>query len=296
MELSVVIVSYNTKELLSDCLKSVRVATKGLESEAFVVDNTSRDGTVEMVEKNFPWVNLIANDKNLGFSKANNQAIKKSRGKYILILNPDTRVMPDTFTKMINFMDKNPQVGVSTCRLEFPDGKPDIDCRRHFPTPWRAFTHFSGIAKIFKGSKIFDQYNYGYLPDTKEHEIDACVGAFMMVPKKAIDKVGLFDEEFFFYGEDLDWCFRFKEAGYKIVYTPITKVIHYKGASSGIKKSSQKVTTATIDIKKMVMRQTVRAMRIFYRKHLQKRYPFFINWAMYLGMWLLEKYRLSKYD
>lgn len=294
MDLSVIVVSYNTKELLKDCLVSVKNAIKSIDAEVFVVDNASRDGTVEMLKNNYPWVKLIANKKNLGFSKANNQAIKKSRGKYILVLNPDTRVMPDTFSKMINFMDKTQRVGVSTCRIEFPTGNLDVDCRRHFPTPWRAFTHFSGLAKIFKGSEIFDQYNYGYLPDTKEHEIDACVGAFMMIPKGAIKKVGMFDEKFFFYGEDLDWCWRFKEAGYKIVYTPITKVIHYKGASSGIKKSSQEVTAATLETKKMVMRETVRAMRIFYRKHLQKRYPFFVNWAMYFGMWLLEKYRLSK--
>lgn len=193
-------------------------------------------------------------------------------------------------------MGRNPDAGVATCRIEFPSGNLDADCRRRFPTPWRAFTHFSGLAKIFKGSKIFDQYNYGYLPAAQQHEIDACAGAFMMIKRQAIAKVGTFDEEFFFYGEDLDWCWRFKEAGYKIMYTPITKIIHYKGASSGIKKSSQQVSKATIETKRMVMSQTVRAMRIFYRKHLQSRYPFFINWVMYFGMWLLEKYRLSKYD
>lgn len=289
-----VIVSYNTKELLDDCLKSVKIAVKNLESEVFVIDNDSHDGTAQMVERNFPWVKLIANTDNRGFAKANNQAIKVTRGEYVLILNPDTRVLPGTFTKMIKFMDQNPDVGVATCRVEFPSGELDVDCRRHFPTPWRSFCHFSGLSKVFAGSKIFDQYNYGYLPEDKEHEIDACVGAFMIIPKGAIEKVGMFDEEYFFYGEDLDWCWRFREAGYKIIFTPITKIIHYKGASSGIKKSSQEVTKATTNSKKMVMRQSVRAMRIFYKKYFEKKYPFFVNWLMYSAMWLLEKIRLGR--
>ncbi len=294
MDISVVIVSYNTKELLDECLVSLEVALKSLKSEVFVVDNNSRDGTAEMVAKKHSWVKLIANNNNSGFSKANNQAIKKAKGEYVLILNPDTRVLSDTLTKMLNFIKSRPDVGVATCRVEFTSGELDVDCRRHFPTPWRALTYFSGLSKLFKGSKIFDQYNYGYQPANVEHEIDACVGAFMLIPKKVIDKVGMFDEEFFFYGEDLDWCWRFKEAGYKLVYTPITKIIHHKGASSGIKKSSQAVTKATQESKKRVMKESVRAMRIFYRKHFQSQYPFFVNWAVYLGMFLMEKYRLSK--
>lgn len=291
--LSIIIVSYNTKELLADCLTSVNTAIKDIKAEVFVVDNNSRDGTALMVKEKFQEVTLIANSQNLGFSKANNQAIKKARGKYVLILNPDTRVLPDTFTKMIKFMDKNPQAGIATPRVELPNGNLDVDCRRHFPTPWRSFCHFSGLSKIFKGSKLFDQYNYGYLSDQNEHEVDACVGAFMIIPKKAIQKVGMLDEDFFFYGEDLDWCWRFREAGYKIIYTPLTKIIHYKGASSGIKKTSQEVTKATRESKKMVMRQSVRAMRIFYKKHLENKYPFFINWLVYLGLWIIEKYRLK---
>lgn len=294
MDLSVVIVSYNTKELLKDCLNSVKTAIEKINAEVFVVDNNSDDQTVQMIKGKFPWVKLIANKKNLGFSKANNQAIKRAKGDYILILNPDTRVLPDTFTKMITFMKAKTSVGVATCRVEFPDGRLDIDCRRHFPTPWRSFTHFSGLAKVFKGSKLFDQYNYGYQSEDRVLKIDACVGAFMMIPKKAIGKVGMFDEEFFFYGEDLDWCYRFHENGYEIVYTPITKIIHYKGASSGIKKGSQEVTKATIETKKMVRRQSINAMRIFYRKHYKNKYPFFVNWLVYLGLWILEKYRLSQ--
>lgn len=294
MDLSIVIVSYNTKELLKDSLKSIDPAIKNLKAEVFVVDNASSDGTAQMVKSDFPEVVLIANRDNMGFSKANNQAIKRANGEYVLILNPDTKVLKDTFVKMVDYMESHEDVGIATCRIEFPDGKLDRDCRRHFPTPWHSFTHFSGLSKLFPGTQLFDQYNYGYLSENVEHKIDACVGAFMMVKKTAIEKVGMFDEEFFFYGEDLDWCYRFRKAGYEIMYTPITKIIHYKGASSGIKKSSQEITSATRETKKMVMGQTVRAMRIFYRKHYKNKYPFFINWIVYSGMWIMEKYRLSK--
>src|SRR3989338_7353560 len=228
--------------MLQDCLESVEKATHNIKAEVFVVDNISSDGTVAIVKKKFPWVKLIANEKNLGFSKANNQAIKKSSGKHVLILNPDTRVMPDTFTKMASFMDRNPDVGVATCRIEFPSGNLDADCRRRFPTPWRAFTHFSGLAKIFKGSKIFDQYYYGYLNDQKVHEVDACVGAFMFTRADGVKKVPYFDQDFFFYGEDLDWCWRFKEKGYQIIFTPTTKILHHKGAASGMKPTSKHLT------------------------------------------------------
>lgn len=293
MDLSIVIVSFNTKEILADCLKSVKIAIKNLEAEVYVVDNNSSDATAEMVSANFPWVKLIANKENLGFAKANNQALKKSKGKYILVLNPDTTVPADALTKMIDFMEKHQDVGVSTCKIELAIGGLDKDARRHFPTPWRAFTHFSGLSKIFKGSKLFDQYYVGYKSPDEQQELDACVGAFMMVRKSAMDKVGLFDEDFFFYGEDLDWCWRFREKGYKIIYTPIAKIMHYKGASSGMKKSSQGVTKATKESKRRAKYESVHAMKLFYEKHFAKSYPFFINWLMYLAMWLLAKRRVN---
>jgi len=142
MDLSIAIVSYNTREILEDCLRSVKVAIGKLKSEVFVVDNDSKDGTAQMVREKFPWVKLIANKDNKGFGKANNQALKIVKGKYILVLNPDTKVLPDTFTKMISFMDRHPDVGMGTCKIELFTGKIDRDCRRHFPTPWRSFTHF----------------------------------------------------------------------------------------------------------------------------------------------------------
>lgn len=292
MDISVVIVSFNTDQLLAKCLKSLWGSLKGFKSEVFVVDNNSTDQTVEMVKRDFAQVKLIANKNNLGFSKANNKALRITKGKYVLILNPDTEVEKDTIAKMIKFMDNHPEVGISSCRVQLPDGELDRDCRRHFPSPWRAFTHFSGLAKVFKGTKLFDQYHLGYLPQNREHEIDSCVGAFMMIRKKDLDKVGFFDEDFFFYGEDLDLCWRFKKAGYKIFYTPITKIFHYKGAASGMKSTSQHITKATKESKKRALSESVHSMEIFYEKHYQDKYPFFINWIVTIALKVLKLVRV----
>lgn len=294
MDISVVIVSYNTEELLVDCLNSLKTALIKIKSEVFVVDNDSHDNTVATIKRDFPWVKLTENKKNVGFSKANNQSLKNARGRYILVLNPDTKVFPDTIVKMTNFMQKHQNAAVATCRVELPNGTLDRDCRRHFPTPWRAFTHFLGFSKIFPKSKIFDQYYMGYLPVNVDHEIDSCEGAFMMIAKSAIKKVGYFDEDFFFYGEDLDWCWRFKESGYKIMFTPQAKIIHYKGVASGMKSHSQHLTKATSESKKRAIKESTRAMKLFYQKHLQEKYPFFINVLVFLSIKFIEVVRLTK--
>lgn len=293
MDVSIIIVSYNTKNLLADCIKSIKSTDNNLNVEIFVVDNNSSDATAEYIKKNFKQVNLIENKQNFGFSKANNQALKIAKGKYVLILNPDTKLFKDTLKSMYDFMEKNTNVGISTCRVELASGELDRDCRRRFPTPWRAFTHFSGLSKIFPNSKTFDSYYMGYISDAKQHEIDSAVGAFMFTRKSAIEKVGLFDEDFFFYGEDLDWCWRFKEAGYKIFYTPGTKIIHYKGASSGMKKTTKDLTSASKESKKRALYESVHSMEIFYRKHYTPQYPFFVNWAVLLSFKLLERFRIS---
>lgn len=293
MDLSIIIVSYNTKELLDDCLKSIQASAKGISHEVFVIDNNSKDGTVEFIKSNYPQVKLIANSQNLGFSKANNIALKKARGDLIIVLNPDTKLMSDTLSQMVNFIKHaDPEIAVATCRVELPNGDLDRDCRRLFPTPWRAFCHFSKLSSIFPKSRIFGAYQMGYISDSKEHEIDSCAGAFMLVKKPALDKVGLFDEDFFFYGEDLDLCARFKDAGYKIVYTPITKITHYKGAASGMKSTSQNVTKATKDSKRRAIKESTRAMELFYKKHYMDKYPFFITWPIILAIRVLTIIRL----
>ncbi len=294
MLLSVVIVSYNTKEILIECLQSAYKALDQMSSEVFVVDNDSLDGTVESIKTAFPKTILIANKENIGFSKANNIAIKRAKGKYVLVLNPDTKVLKDTFVKMVELMEKNTKIGIATCRVELASGGLDKDCRRHFPSPWKAFCHFAGLSKIFRRSKLFDSYYYGYIPETKEHEVDACVGAFMIIRKKDLDKVGYFDEDFFFYGEDLDLCYRFRQAGHKIIYTPITKIIHYKGAASGIKPPSMHLSKATLKSKERAVRESTRAMELFYQKHYVGKYPAILTWLVIFSVKILEYYRLFK--
>jgi len=293
IDLSIIIVNYNTKELLKDCLESIQTSQELTSDEIFVVDNASSDKSVEMVKKDFPNVLLLSNRQNLGFAKANNQAIKKASGRYILLLNPDTKVEKNTLWEMIRFMENNPKVGVATCRVELPNCELDRDCRRSFPTPWVSFSKFSGLAKIFPKTKLFGSYQLTYLDEKKLSEVDACVGAFMMVRREAIDKIGLLDERFFFYGEDLDWCFRFKEKGWQIVYNPSVKITHYKGASSGMKHSSQHVTTATTKAKRKALIASTEAMKIFYQKHYQGRYPKVVTLLVFGGIWLLEKIRLA---
>ncbi|MEK7581078.1 MAG: glycosyltransferase family 2 protein [Patescibacteria group bacterium] len=294
MDISVIIVSYNTRQLLSHCLNSIEEAKQNLKIEIFVVDNNSHDKTTQMVKKDFRLVKLIANRENLGFSKANNIALKKARGKYILILNPDTTIDKNTLGTMFSYMEENTNVAMSTCRVQLINGQLDADCRRRFPTPWRAFTHFSKLSKIFPGTKLFDSYRYGDIDRNSEHEIEACVGAFMFIRTKVLEKIGYFDEDYFFYGEDLDLCYRFKMAGEKIFYTPRTKIIHYKGASSGIKSHSKHLSIATLKSKQKTLRESTRAMELFYKKHYQKIYPRLITYPVLLGIKAMEKFRLAK--
>jgi len=290
MDLSVIIVNYNVKDLLRKCLQSLT----GANYEIFVVDNASQDGSVEMVRGEFPEVKLIASDKNLGFAKANNLAIKESSGRYLLFLNPDTVVPKETLPELIKFMDENPKVGVATCFVELASSGMDPDCHRGFPTPWASFCHFSGLAKIFSRSKIFGAYHQTWKDLSKTHEIDSCCGAFMMVRREAMEEVGVWDEDFFFYGEDLDWCYRFWEKGWKVMFYPYVKIIHHKGASSGMKKSSQEVTTASREAKRRARKASTEAMRIFYEKHYLQKYPKIVNWLVLKGIKLMEKVRLSR--
>ncbi|HLD11822.1 MAG TPA: glycosyltransferase family 2 protein [Patescibacteria group bacterium] len=271
-DISVVIVSFNTKKVLTDCLLSLR-KTKDVGIEVFVVDNASSDGTVELLQKEFPEVKLIDLPDNKGFAAANNIALRQVATRYVVLLNPDTEVMPETFSIMMNYMGKYPRVGVSTCRVELASGGLDKDCRRSFPTPWVAFTHFSGLSKLFPKSKLFGKYQMTYLPDTEIHEVESVVGAFMFIRREAMDEVGFLDETFFFYGEDIDWCYRFREKGWLVTYNPYTRIIHYKGYSSGLKKHSKHLSTATIESKKKVTKARFDAMKIFYKKHYRHTYP-----------------------
>lgn len=236
MKLSVVIVNYNVKYFLEQCLHSVEKSIEGIDSEVFVVDNNSVDGSVEMVAEKFPWVKLIANTENTGFSVANNQAIKVSKGEYILLLNPDTLVELDTFAKSVEFMDQHPDAGGLGIKMVDGNGRFLPESKRGLPTPTVAFYKIFGLSSLFPKSKTFGKYHLGYLDNEKTHVVDVLSGAYMMLRRETLDKTGLLDETFFMYGEDIDLSYRITKAGYNNYYYPEARIIHYKGEST--KKSS----------------------------------------------------------
>jgi GT2 family glycosyltransferase/nitrate reductase NapE component len=281
MKLSVIIVNYNVEHFLEQCLQSVQKATKNISSEIFIVDNSSVDGSVTMVQKKFPQVKLIVNEKNVGFSCANNLAIKQAQGEYVLLLNPDTVVQEDTFEKTIKFMDEHK--GAGALGVMMLDGKGNFlpESKRGLPTPSVAFYKIFGLAKLFPKSKTFGKYHLGYLDKNKIHEVDVLAGAFMLIKKSVLDKIGLLDETFFMYGEDIDLSYRITQAGYKNYYFPETRIIHYKGEST--KKSSVNYVLVFYN-----------AMAIFAKKHFAKNRAKTFSFLIYLAIALRAGVALVK--
>jgi GT2 family glycosyltransferase len=254
VELSIIIVNYNVKEFLQNLLHSIEKAALNISNEIIIVDNASDDGSVELIREKFPSVKLIANTENLGFGKANNQALVIAEGKYLLLINPDTIVSEDTFDKMIRFFKDNSGAGLAGCKILNPDGSLQLACRRSFPGPWTSFCKVTGLSNLFPKNKLFARYNLTYLNENQTYEVDAISGSFMMMRKETYDKVGGFDEEFFMYGEDLDLCYRIQQAGFKVFYVHTTQIIHYKGEST--KRSRLDETKVFYD-----------AMHLFVKKH-----------------------------
>ncbi|MDE7118457.1 MAG: glycosyltransferase family 2 protein, partial [Bacteroidaceae bacterium] len=253
MKLSVVIVNYNVRYYLEQCLLSVEKALCGLNGEVFVVDNASTDDSMTYLKSRFPWVRYIENRENLGFSKANNQAIVQARGEYVLLLNPDTIVGERSLRECIDFMDGHPQVGVCGVGMLKVDGSFAPESRRGIPTPFVAFCKMSGLSALFPKSRLFGRYYMQYLNKQSINPIEIVSGAFMFIRKEALDKVGLLDETFFMYGEDIDLSYRVLKAGYQNYYIP-TSILHYKGEST--KKDSIRYVNAFH-----------KAMVIFFKKH-----------------------------
>ncbi|MBN1925956.1 MAG: glycosyltransferase, partial [Prolixibacteraceae bacterium] len=285
MKLSVIIVNYNVKHFLEQCLHSVQKACRNIDAEIFVVDNNSVDGSAGMLIHKFPEVNLILNKKNLGFARANNQAIRKAAGEYILLLNPDTVVEEQTFGKVLAFMDENPDAGGLGVKMIDGKGRFLPESKRGLPTPWVAFHKVFGLSSVFPKSKVFGRYHLSYLDENQIHEVDVLAGAFMLMRKEALEKAGLLDETFFMYGEDIDLSYRITKSGYKNYYYPGTTIIHYKGEST--KKGSLNY-----------VRMFYNAMIIFARKHFSKQYAgwfsFFIHLAIYFRAALATGARLIK--
>lgn len=276
-DLSIIIVNWNTGHLLLECIESIYATTKGIKYEIIVVDNNSSDNSLELVKSKFTSnkeLIIIENRHNKGFASANNQAIKISSGKNILLLNPDTIVNGDVIYNTYKYLDENKQVGVAGCKVLNPDGTLQKACRRMVPTPKDAFFKLFGFSSIFKGNKTFSRYNLNYEDENRFLDVDSVSGAYLMIKMETIEKIGYLDETFFMYGEEMDWCLRAKRAGYGVRYCPVGSIIHFKGESS--KQLGLKATY-----------EFYRAMWVFYKKNNRNKYSFLMDVVVILGISLL---------
>jgi O-antigen biosynthesis protein len=274
MKLTVVIVNYNVRAYLEQCLHTVAKAMDGIDGEVYVVDNQSTDGSIEMVRERFPEVHLIANQENVGFSRANNQAIRLAKGEFVLLLNPDTVVGEDVFRSVLRFMDEKPACGGLGVKMIDGTGRFLPESKRGLPTPQVAFFKIIGLTRLFPKSRIFGRYHLGHLPENEAAPIEILSGACMFLRRKTLDEVGLLDENFFMYGEDIDLSYRITLGGYENWYFPDARIIHYKGEST--KKSSVNYVFVFYN-----------AMAIFAQKHFTQRsagiFPTLINGSIYLS-------------
>ncbi len=291
-DLSIIIPSYNTKDVTLRCLISLinqLSKEKQLTGEIIVIDNGSTDGSVKKIEElKKTWVDLILikNKKNMGYSKANNQGLMIAKGKYILFLNSDVIIKKISFLDLKNYLDKNNQIGGLTIKVLLPNGKIDPASHRGFPTVWNSFCYYSQLEKIFGQvpllNRFFGGYHLTYLDLDLIHEIDSPSGAFYLIQKTIVDRLNGFDEDFFMYGEDIDLSFRIKKLGYKIVYYPYYQVIHKKYVS-GLGNSNKK-------LQQVIKKHFYQAMKIFYQKHYYPKNNWIINKIVYLSIFLKEKF------
>ena len=263
VDITVVIVNWNTREMLKDCLQSVYMALDDLVAEVLVVDNASSDGSASMVEAEFPGAKLIVNHDNRGFAAANNQAMKLSHGRYVLLLNPDTIVSPDTLSLMIDYADERPDAGVLGCQVYETHDRIQQTCFR-YPDPVNTFLTETGLGRVFGRSWMGDW-------DRKsQREVDVVSGMFMLVRREVIEQVGLMDEEFFIYGEEADWCHRIRRAGWKCVFTPAAKIIHRDGGGKSTEQMSVRMYV-----------QMQKSLLLFQRKNLG-RTAWLVSWLIYV--------------
>ncbi|MBQ9525440.1 MAG: glycosyltransferase family 2 protein [Bacteroidaceae bacterium] len=269
MKLSVIIVNYNVKYHLEQCIRSVQKASEGLSADIWVVDNASSDGSMDYLQPLFPDIHFISNTENVGYSRANNQAIRESKGEYVLLLNPDTIVAEDTLKGCVDFLDAHPKVGATGVRMLNADGTFAPESRRGLPTPFTSFCKMTGLSALFPKSRTFGKYYMKYLDADEANPIEVISGAFNMLRRKALDEVGLLDEKFFMYGEDIDLSYRMLLGGWQNYYIPYS-ILHYKGEST--QKSSFRYVHVFYN-----------AMLIFFNKHFGKKY-FLIGYLIQLAV------------
>jgi GT2 family glycosyltransferase len=299
MDLSIIILNYNSANYLKKCLESIKKSNfDKYTHEIIVVDNKSTDDSINLAKStNTPNTKYLLLETNKGFAHGNNQGltVSDSKSKYVLFLNPDTQVEKDTLKKMIEFFDQNNKVDAATCRIDLVlTKKMQPECHRGFPTPWRSFCYFTNLSKLFPKSKLFSSYFLGHLDLTTIHPIEACVGAFMMVKRKVGQSVGWWNEKYFFYGEDLDFCYQLKQKGFNLYFYPHTKIYHFQGISSGIIQKSKHLSKASRGTKVMIAKASTQAMRIFYQQNLFKDYNPLTRFLVMQGINLLEIKRVFK--
>ncbi len=283
LDLGIVILNWNTCELLRRCLRSVLASEGMARSRVIVVDNASTDGSPDMLRREFPQVELIANEVNSGYPAGNNIGLRAlglgeagrmqpDAPRHVMLLNPDTEVPPDAFVRLVGILDARPEIGIVGPRLVLPDGSLDLACRRSFPSPQVSLYRFTGLARLFPRHRQFGRYNMTFADPDEELEVDSVVGACMLVRREAIEAVGLLDEDFFMYGEDLDWAWRIKQAGWKVYYQPQVVVRHVKRAASRQNRRAG--------------HEFQRAMLIFYRKHYRRSTPLWLHSLVMTGLLL----------
>lgn len=292
MKLSVVILSYNVSALLKKAIQAVYHTYKEKDLQIIVVDNASSDNSVAMVKKNFPKVDLVISKENTGFAKGNNLARKVAKGDVVLFLNPDTEVQENAIEKCLEILNLRKELGAITCKVMLPNGKMDYSCHRGLPTAWNTFCFFSGLSKIFPRSQTFAGYSATYLNTNESHYIDCISGAFLMIKRNALDKINWWDEDYWWNGDDIEFCYKLKKADYKIWFESTVTTMHYKGSSSGLQSTAK--TAVDTEIKVRSARSAAMAMRIFTDKHWRELGPWPIMMVVRLGIFLVEKFRLWK--
>lgn len=292
LDLAIIMVNFNTRECLGPCLDSLPPALEGISYKLWLVDNHSTDGSAELARQNYPWVDVIVTPRNGGYPYGNNQGLiaagfdparrdEPPPFRYVMLLNPDTIVAPGAFRLMLDFMERNPDVGALGPRMMRPDGSLDRACRRGEPTPAVSLYHMLGLSRLFPNSPRFARYNMTFVPEDQQVDVDAVMGACMVMRAEAVKQVGLLDERFFMYGEDLDLCVRIRRRGWRIVYYPAARILHLKGR-------------ATRKVSGHMIREFYRSMALFHQKHYADTTPAPVTWTIMAGVWLLSRLKLLK--
>jgi GT2 family glycosyltransferase len=271
---SIVIVNYNSGQYLRECLRSLLRENDRVHYELIIIDNASENDRIELLQSELPGAQILLNSTNLGFAKAANMGLQRGTGRYLWLLNPDTRVGTGALTHLVDFMERHPEVGIVGPKVLNTDGSLQLACHRKAPTPWVAFCRLSGLSKLFPGNKSFSQYNLSHLDPDEIAQVDAVSGSTMLIRDQVVREIGYLDEAFFLYGEDLDFCYRAKKKGWTICYNPWATVIHHKGGSSHQSRLRTRL-------------EFYRAMVLFHRKHFAAEHHPMFNLAVYAGVSLL---------